>query len=412
MERGPRRQSIVMYPAFQNVEELAAHYHRLRWYVPETAGCSVSMFADPSLQVTRAQLHAQMPDYLGQLEGQGSNIEVMPWSRTRFAALAAGAVSIGLWKATSAAKMDKLSMVARRRFVVLDTHAKGTWEFARYATIAFDHMSRDEVAAMRARSKERLLQASLDLGDLHRAYVFGTGPSLARAGDFDYSDGIRIVCNSIVRNPELLAHIRPHFIAASDFVFHFGPSRYAAEFRRDLLDALHSTGAYLLVPDQCAPLLFQHFPQIKSRTIAVPLTNRYNPREKRRGPNVQLLDRFQVRTLDSVLNLLMLPVASTLADEIYILGCDGRAPSDTAFWSHHGASQYTGLMKTVSDTHPGFFDVDYVDYYDRYCFHVASVIAAGEALGKKYASLVPSFVPALSERPAPAWVARHRVEVA
>ena len=55
-------------------------------------------------------------------------------------------------------------------------------------------------------------------------------------------------------------------------------------------------------------------------------------------------------------------------------------------------------MKTVNDSHPGFFDVDYVDYYDRYCAHVASVIAAGEALGKSYASLVPSYVPALSKR--------------
>ena len=55
-------------------------------------------------------------------------------------------------------------------------------------------------------------------------------------------------------------------------------------------------------------------------------------------------------------------------------------------------------MQTVNSTHPGFFDVNYVDYYDRYCSHIASVIAAGEALGKTYASLVPSFVPALSER--------------
>src|SRR5213076_14180 len=97
----------------------------------------------------------------------------------------------------------------------------------RFATLLFDHMHPGEKAAMRADSKERLLRASLDLQGLDRAYVFGTGPSLARATEFDFSHGVRIVCNSIVRNPELLAHIRPHFIAASDFVFHFGPSRYA-----------------------------------------------------------------------------------------------------------------------------------------------------------------------------------------
>jgi hypothetical protein len=206
------------------------------------------------------------------------------------------------------------------------------------------------------------------------------------------------VCNSIVRNPELLEHIRPQFIAAADFVFHYGPSRYAAEFRRDLIAALETTGAYFLVPEQLAPLMLRHYPHIAQRTIAIPVANRFDPRMKLRGVNVQLLNRFQVRSLDSVLNLLMLPVASTLANEIYVLGCDGRKPVDKAFWSHHSASQYSDLMKTVNDSHPGFFDVDYVDYYDRYCAHVASVIAAGEAVGKSYASLVPSYVPALSTR--------------
>jgi hypothetical protein len=95
----------------------------------------------------------------------------------------------------------------------------------------------------------------------------------------------------------------------------------------------------------------------------------------------------------------MLPVASTLADEVFILGCDGRVPTDAAFWSHHQASQYGDLMRTVNQTHPGFFEVDYVDYYARYCSHVAQVIAAGEALGKRYASVVPSYVPALADRP-------------
>jgi hypothetical protein len=395
-----KKKTIVMYPAFKDAGELADQYHRLRWYLPESGAYDVHMLVDPALKVTQQQLDADIPPHIQPSAGQGNNIKVAAWSPARFASLAARSAAVGVWKTSSARRLDKLSMLLGRRFVVIDPTAISTWEFARYATFPFDHMSGAEKSALRARSKERLVRASIDLQELRKAYVFGTGPSLEKATEFDFSDGVRIVCNSIVRNPELLAHIKPHFITASDFVFHFGPSRYAAEFRRDLMSALDSTGAYFLVPDQCAPLMFQHFPELEERTIAVPLTNRYDLREKRRGVNVQLLDRFQVRTLDSVLNLLMLPLASTLAEEIFILGCDGRKPSDQAFWSHHGASQYAGLMRTVNDTHPGFFDVDYVDYYDRYCSHVASVIAAGEAVGKRYASLVPSYVPALQERPA------------
>ena len=386
-----------MYPSFADRAELVEHYHRLRWYVPEDSGYKVHIFHSPAMKISREELNADLPPHLDNASGSGENIQLIPWSRRRFLALASRSTSVALWKTASAARMDKVSMLMRRRFVVIDQRARGTWEFARYASFLYDHLGSSERQRLRDQSKERLLVCSVRQAHLKKAYVFGTGPSLARANEFDYADGVRIVCNSIVRNPELLDHIKPHFIAASDFVFHFGPSKYAAEFRRDLIQAMKSTDAMFLVPEQLAPLMFAHFPEIEARTIAVPLTNRYDFRH-RHTVNVQLLSRFQVRTLDSVLNLLMLPVASTLADEIFVLGCDGRKPVDKAFWAHHGASQYTGLMQTVNETHPAFFDVDYVDYYDRYCSHVASVIAAGEALGKSYRSLVPSFVPALSER--------------
>ena len=389
---------IVMYPAFENAEELAAQYHRLRWYVPEGSGFQITMFYKGHSIPSTVQLEALRPEYLDASQGGAANIKIVPWSLGRFAASAAQSATVGLWKVGSAKLPDKLSVLSGRRFVVLDPHAKGTWEFARYATLLYDHGGRAAKAQMRKESRKRLRRVASELTGLQKGYVFGTGPSLARATDFGYADGVRIVCNSIVRNPELLEHIRPHFIAASDFVFHFGPSGYAAEFRRDLLAAMKTTGAYLLIPEQIAPLMLAHYPEIADRLIAVPLTNRYDFREKKKPVNVELLGNFQVRTLDSVLNLLMLPVASTLADQVYIIGCDGRKPSDNAFWSHHNASQYAGLMKTVNETHPGFFDVDYVDYYDRYCKHVAAVISAGEALGKRYASLVPSHVPALAER--------------
>lgn len=393
------RRRVVLYPVFRRFEDLAEQYHRILWYVPESSRYDVYLFHDPALKVARGDIEHSIPAYLSRPDGEGRNIHFVQWSPARFAALAAGAETVALWKARSARMLDKLSVLSGRRFIVVDPYAKGTWEYVRFAALVYDHMKKSEKQALRNRSKDLLSNLSVELKGLKKSFVFGTGPSLARATEFEFGDGVRIVCNSIVRNPELLEHIKPHFIAASDFVFHFGPSRYAAEFRRDLVAALKSTGAYFLVPEQLAPIMLHHHPEIAERTIAVPLTNRYDFRQKDRV-NVQLLDNFQVRSLDSVLNLLMLPVASTLADEIYILGCDGRKPVDQAFWSHHSASQYSDLMQTVNDTHPGFFDVDYVDYYDRYCSHVASVIAAGEALGKTYASLVPSYVPALSERPA------------
>ncbi|MFL5733696.1 MAG: hypothetical protein ACJ78Q_10885 [Chloroflexia bacterium] len=391
---------ILFFPAFERVTDLADHYHRVKWYVPEGNSREVYLFHRPGLDISTEEIESVRPEHFEQAEGGASNVHIVPWSRARFSLLAARSATVAFWQTTRARDLDKLSVATGKRHIVLDTRAKGTWEYVRYATLLYDRMPAAEKHALRARSRQLLLRLSHHFRDVKRAYVFGTGPSLARATEFSFSDGLRVVCNSIVRNPELLRHIEPHFIAAADFVFHYGPSRYAAEFRRDLAVALESTGAYFLIPEPIAPLMFAHFPALAQRTIAIPVANRFDPRFKLGGANVQLLDRFQVRSLDSVLNLLMLPVASTLADEIFVLGCDGRKPVDTAFWSHHSASQYSDLMQTVNNAHPGFFDVDYVDYYDRYCGHVASVIAAGEALGKSYASLVPSYVPALSARPA------------
>lgn len=389
---------LILFPAFTEAAQLAEQYHRLRWYVPDGSGYRVTMFHTgiPQGEVDSAMENG--PEYIDTELPGGRNIEVMPWSSGSLLKAAARSSAVAVWKTGSAKMLDKLSVAAGRRFIVVDPHARGTWEYVRYAAFLYDHMSGTARRALHESGKRSLGEAAAKLAGLRKAYVFGTGPSLSQAVQFDYSDGVRIVCNSIVRNPELLEHIKPHFIAASDFVFHFGPSRYAGEFRRDLVRALESTGAYFLVPDQLAPVMLAHYPEIAGRTIAIPLTNRYDLRSKRGPVNVQLLDRFKVNTLDSVLNLLMLPVASTLADEVYVIGCDGRKPSDNGFWSHHAASQYAGLMKTVSDAHPGFFDVDYVDYYERYCSHVAAVISAGEALGKRYASLVPSHIPALSAR--------------
>jgi hypothetical protein len=391
-----QERSVVLFPAFDSLDLLADHYHRLRWYVPENSGVTVYLFHGPGLVVGDHSLGDMVPSYMADELGGDSHLRVLPWSWPGFVSKASGSASIALWRVESAGILDKISILTGKRLVVIDPSFRISC--VRSSAFLLDHMPRADKLALRDESKSRLAVAALELSELGKAYVFGTGPSLSRAMEFDYSGGVRIVCNSIVRNLELLSHIRPHFITATDFVFHFGPSRYAAEFRRDLVSALEATGAYFLVTEQPAPLLFHHCPEIRERTIAIPLARRHDLRAVLRRVNVQLLDNFQVRSLNSVLTLLMLPVASTLADEVYVLGCDGRRLDDKGFWSHHGPAQYTGLMKTVSDCHPGFFAIDYPGYYEEYCRQVEAVCAAGEALGKSYASLAPSYVPALANR--------------
>src|SRR5207302_3803568 len=129
----------------------------------------------------RKELENGMPGYFNRPEGSGSNIHILPWSRGRFAALAARSTTVGLWKVSRARALDKLSVLLGRRFAVIDSRAKGTWEYVRYAGLMYDHMGAAEKTALRARSKDLLAKLSVDLQGLRQAYVFGTGPSLARA---------------------------------------------------------------------------------------------------------------------------------------------------------------------------------------------------------------------------------------
>jgi hypothetical protein len=107
---------------------------------------------------------------------------------------------------------------------------------------------------------------------------------------------------------------------------------------------------------------------------------------------------------------LMIPIVSSVCKEIYIIGADGRKPSETGgrkpdenyFWRHSSSSQFIDLMQTVFDTHPSVFrDRPYTDEYKDYCEFFEGLLRYGEGLGKRYYSLTPSYIPVLAQRPAP-----------
>jgi len=222
-------------------------------------------------------------------------------------------------------------------------------------------------------------------------YVFGTGPSLDHAYDFDYSNGFCIVCNSIVKNKSLLNHIKPQLLVFADPVFHFSPCLYAAEFRRMMVEVVDQFNCFIMLPDYCVPLLLAHYPQLKTKVIGMPKRGK-----KYNFPN---LTDFYVRGSKNILTSLMLPVVSSVADEIYIIGSDGRKTGEQYFWQHSVSSQFSDLMQTAFETHPSFFrDRIYDEYYNEHCKFLEGLVLYGESLGKKYYSLTHSYIPALAQR--------------
>lgn len=237
----------------------------------------------------------------------------------------------------------------------------------------------------------------LDVGDGRAdAFVLATGPSAKLVDPAAVTQSVRITCNSAVRDHELLAALRPTVIAFADRVFHLGPSRYAASFRKDLKTALDETDAIFVTSRDWVGPLLTHMPEIRERLIVV---------ELRQGADWRWPTEREpfVRATGNVLTNLMLPVAFLLADSIAIAGCDGRAATETYFWRHNAKTQYSDdLMQSAFDAHPAFFrDRDYGDYYDQHCAELEALIRAAEAAGKSVTGSTPSHIPALVRRGAP-----------
>ncbi|ETR65888.1 MAG: hypothetical protein OMM_05880 [Candidatus Magnetoglobus multicellularis str. Araruama] len=182
-----------------------------------------------------------------------------------------------------------------------------------------------------------------------KTYVFGTGSSLEKALDKDWSDGYRIVCNTIVRDPELWNHINPHFIVAGDAIFHFGFTPFASAFRRDLYDRFKETNTYFLYPELFHNIVIRDFEEFSNRLIPI-------PKGQYQKINVDLTQTFQLPSLHNVLGLLLLPLACTLSKNIYLWGFDGKAPGDKYFWSNSQKHSYPELFSDLQKAHPYFFE--------------------------------------------------------
>lgn len=241
------------------------------------------------------------------------------------------------------------------------------------------------------RAKFRTL--SDKLGGAQRAYVFGTGPSLAELDQLELGDGIRVVSNSVVRNVELMTKLNPAIVCCGDPVFHAGCSNYAADFRGYLLEAMEKFPIYAIVPITHYPYYRQIFPdEIFDRIIGVPIG-------KLGHFNFNLEKEFKVQQTGNILTMLMLPVAATIVREVRVAGCDGRADKgQNYFWSHHSPSQIEERLDDAKLAHPGFFKISYTDYYDQHCEMLESLFRSGEYQGKIFRNVTTSHIPALKSR--------------
>jgi hypothetical protein len=267
------------------------------------------------------------------------------------------------------------------------------WEWVRLVNLWYRHRPPVHLARVAfTRRVEELKKQKLD-----KSYIFGTGPSLEKAIDRDWSDGYRIVSNTIVRDPVLWKHLDPHFVVAADAIYHFGHTSFAKTFRRDLLARLSETQTLFVYPDFFDPIVRREF--IRCSAQLIPISRGHHD-----DIAVDLTRCFNLPNLGNVLPLLLLPLGCTLAKTVCLWGFDGRAPSDKLFWSNSNKHTYQELIPELQKAHPGFFrhyvpKEDPTKYVREYHGDVLDGrMSAAEKAGYRFIMLHPSWTPALNKR--------------
>jgi len=373
---------VVIYPAFGSVDDLGDVLNRLGWYFPEgsVGELDLTVSVDGALAAATDRVPAaQEPFDTGHLPLEDVDRSTL---RTR----AATADRLLVWDSTARLSVPALRNVANVKIV--DPSFYSTDESLNWARTS--HAARRGLTDHSQEVYGRLEGRAVGTDE---AYVFGTGPSLDRVFDREIpEDALSVICNSIVRNDDLLDHLDPDVLTFADPVFHFGPSEYAARFREDAVGAVREHDIVVVLPEEYRGLLVGHYPDLADRTVGL--------RSVREGFRLPTAENLETRETSNIMTKLMLPVASALTDTVRIVGADGRKEDESYFWEHSDVGQYDDdLMNTAFETHPAFFrDRVYTDYYQQHVGTLTDLIEFGEDRGVTYESVTPSYVPCLDER--------------
>ncbi len=234
------------------------------------------------------------------------------------------------------------------------------------------------------------------LEGFEKVYIFGTGPSLDEASrdTNTFDDSITIACNSMVKNQELLKKLKPRLFVASDPIFHAGCSAYAEEFRKNLFISMDTfPESILVVPFRDFVLYRQNLPaKFYKRIVGIPFEHLENT-------NFDITETFKVKSTGNVMTNLLIPLATTMAKEVYMMGYDGRKIEDNQYyWDHNKKAQFNEQMESIQVAHPSFFTVDYDDYYFEHCETLEKIFTSGEEKGYAFINQAHSYIPALVKR--------------
>lgn len=401
--------SVVYYPAFSSEPELTNHYHRACWYLPSVPNVLSTVTMHQIFSDARQPIGPR-PACMATDGHSGAHIAIR--KSGTFAALRGlwNAHVILAWKTPRGAPALWLMKLFGATIVNVTTDDPTAREYGAYCKIIWAHLlSRGEREAIVEENRRRFAECASRIRATNpaQACVLGNGPTLEFAHAFDFTRTLTILCNTTVGDDAIVARTKPAFVCASDVVSHLGVSAAAGEFRRMLLAAMKRHDFTFVTTAAFGYLLTLHFSQHRDRIILVDQSSA--------DPVYDLTAQFAAPQLDSVMNILMLPLAATICDDIWLLGADGKSTTrdNEDFWAHATtAGNDAALVQAGHTCHPTFDLHRRQTTYNRYNESIERTVTEGESHhGKRYRCLFPSNTPALASRAIPeAWRAECRPE--
>ncbi|MFC1452303.1 hypothetical protein ACFLSJ_03050 [Verrucomicrobiota bacterium] len=389
----PRRRppSVSFFPEFTDEAEFLDAYHKAAYFLPEGVVDRVvfPVAFDPGFPLETPGAWPK-PDYVADMDLPAHRkLQVMRTRRLPALRALLSSDYVFVWDRRALGRFGLLASGSKKlQDVDRHRHINEGWIWGGFMSLLEPEETK---AATQRLSQERFLGFLDALPRYEKCYVFGTGPSLEQAWKHDFSDGYRIVCNTIVRNGALLDHIAPHFICAGDAAYHFGNNHHAYRFRRDLEQALDGRDALFITRDNLFPLFLHHHPSLSDKSVAAEFVER--------GIEMDYRRRLVYLRMGNILNCLMLPLASSIARDIRLLGFDGRAPGEKVFWQNWSRGTYDDLKPSIRAAHPAFFsEMNYEKYARQHGENADRIMAIGESRGKEYVCMNPSHVPAFQKR--------------
>lgn len=306
-----------------------------------------------------------------------------------------------LWEASDAIllwdvnRADGLFEKYSEKIRIVDSHYWEHLDTLNYVHLYHDSFALEELDALLNNSKKNFMELQTLAKQYKKGNIFCSGPSISEVYDMEpdaFADGFNIICNSMIKDRELMEMLQPKVLCFFDSNFFHSPGKYGEAFYKDLRETFQQYGYYVVVQELQCPLLLRHCPEMKEKIIGV-------PSKKENAYWFISLEKFAYRPLANILTDIMVPLASACFDEISIAGCTGRGEEKNYFWRHNERTQYLDLKEDVMKMWPAFFHYRKYDaYYDRHCQTLEEQLRYGESLGKNYVNITTSYIPALQKR--------------